>query len=146
MSGRKVLVLEKAEDGWRVQDGDRSLAQGATKSGTLREAVRIARDQQPSSLKIKGGDGRIQEERTYPRGSDPKNQGLPVKHLVGITCWVVGVLLVAVGLFLSIPSIPAVVGAHLQFPSLAELAASVPFWIGVGLCAAGKWVLDEWTT
>jgi hypothetical protein len=26
----------------------------------------------PSSVKIHGADGRIQEERTYPRSSDPK--------------------------------------------------------------------------
>jgi len=72
MPKRKVLVLEKADDGWKLLSEGRTLTQGKRKDETLRNAVRIAREQHPSSLRIKGRNGRVQEERTYPRSSDPR--------------------------------------------------------------------------
>lgn len=35
-------------------------------------AVSVAKAEQPSSLRIHGKDGRIRDERTYPRSADPK--------------------------------------------------------------------------
>ncbi len=34
--------------------------------------MKVARKQDSASLRIQRADGRIQEERTYPRSSDPR--------------------------------------------------------------------------
>ena len=50
----------------------RVYAQGSTKDVAVRRAAQKAkRDPRNVSLRIHGRDGRIQEERTYPRAADP---------------------------------------------------------------------------
>lgn len=44
----------------------------ATKRGAIKSAIFWAKQHQPSSLRIHRRDGTIQEERTYPRSSDPR--------------------------------------------------------------------------
>lgn len=43
-----------------------------TKTVAVGRAMRTARDQQPSTLRIRKKNGQIQEERTYPRSRDPR--------------------------------------------------------------------------
>ena len=65
---------------WRVWGGANSPFGGGANSPfdfrSKRDAVAWARGvaqvNQPSTLVITGRDGRIQEERTYPRSSDPR--------------------------------------------------------------------------
>ena len=50
----------------------RVYVEGSTKEVALRRATRKAkRDPRNVSLRIHGRDGRIQEERTFPRSADP---------------------------------------------------------------------------
>lgn len=42
------------------------------KSDAIKEGIRLAKVNAPSQLIIKGRDGRVQKEHTYPRSSDPK--------------------------------------------------------------------------
>ena len=50
----------------------RVYAAGSTKDVAVRRAAKKAkRDPRTVSLRIHGRDGRIQEERTYPRAADP---------------------------------------------------------------------------
>jgi hypothetical protein len=72
MPRRKVLTVDKASAGWKVASGGSTLAEARTKAQAVRRGVQLAKEGQPSSLQIKGRDGRIQEERTYPRSSDPR--------------------------------------------------------------------------
>lgn len=80
------VVYNKAERKWRVvlarpskQLGPASapprdfVVDGAPrKQDAVLLAIEFARMYQPSSLRIHGRDGRIQQERTYPRSSDPR--------------------------------------------------------------------------
>lgn len=65
--------VTKDERGWvgRQEDKHRPMAKGATKKEVVSEMIRVAKRHQPSSLKIHKVDGKIQEERTYPRSADP---------------------------------------------------------------------------
>jgi len=47
---------------------------GGTKAEMLIVAVKHAKAHQPSSLVIRKKDGKFQEERTYPRSSDPRRR------------------------------------------------------------------------
>ncbi len=70
---RHNFYVAKTEKGWEGhRDGkNHAIAKGATKKEVVSEMIRHAKHHQPSSLKIHKVDGRIQEERTYPRSSDP---------------------------------------------------------------------------
>ena len=70
---RNNFYVSKTEKGWEGhRDGkNHAIAKGATKKEVVSEMIRHAKNHQPSSLKIHKVDGRIQEERTYPRSSDP---------------------------------------------------------------------------
>lgn len=63
----------KTEKGWAGhRDGHSpAVAKGGTKKEVVSEMIRMAKHHQPSSLRIHKVDGSIQEERTYPRSSDP---------------------------------------------------------------------------
>jgi hypothetical protein len=70
---RENFYVAKTDKGWEGhRDGkNHAMAKGATKKEVVSEMIRIAKHHQPSSLKIHKVDGRIQEERTYPRSTDP---------------------------------------------------------------------------
>ena len=70
------LTRDKSRGGWQLEKAgsDRARARFDTKAealkgGTLKTAV----GKEGGSVKIHKQNGRIQQERTYPRGRDPKN-------------------------------------------------------------------------
>ena len=50
----------------------RTVARGDTKAPVLARMIAAAKAQPAATLKIKKQNGRIQEERTYPRNADPR--------------------------------------------------------------------------
>jgi hypothetical protein len=70
---RQNFNVTKSAKGWEGhrEGKDRAVAKGATKKEVVSEMIRVAKHHQPSSLRIHKVDGRIQEERTYPRSTDP---------------------------------------------------------------------------
>jgi hypothetical protein len=53
------------------QQGGKTVAKTKTKAAAVKDAAQVARKDKRSSVVIRKANGRIQEERTYPRGSDP---------------------------------------------------------------------------
>jgi hypothetical protein len=74
MPKRKIYTVSKSKDGgWEAKEtGGGLVASGDRKPEVVRAAVKEARSQDSASLRIQRADGRIQEERTYPRSSDPR--------------------------------------------------------------------------
>ena len=71
----KQMDVIKRPDGWAVMSGGRKAAGAATKAEAVRAAAERARSsREPVTLKIHKLDGKIQEERTYPRSADPKRR------------------------------------------------------------------------
>nr|WP_169605360.1 DUF2188 domain-containing protein [Microscilla sp. PRE1] len=72
---RKVYHVTKTDSGWKgkAQGGQRSSSVGNTKSEVMKETIRIAKNQGNSQVIIHKDNGRFQEERTYPRSSDPRS-------------------------------------------------------------------------
>lgn len=73
----KRIDVVKRNEGWLGESGGRTVP--GTKSPTKAEAVRqtavVARKgPEPVSVKIHKENGRIQEERTYPRSADPRSR------------------------------------------------------------------------
>jgi hypothetical protein len=69
-SRRKRIDVVKKRDGWAGESGGRTVPK--TKAPTKAEAVKkvaaaAKRDPRPVSVRIHKADGKIQEERTYPR-------------------------------------------------------------------------------
>ena len=71
----KKYHITKTEDGWqgKAQGGQRASKVGATKKKVLDDMREMAKRQGNVSLIIHKEDGTIQEERTYPRSSDPRS-------------------------------------------------------------------------
>jgi hypothetical protein len=71
-------VLPDAENRtWGVKRGKKLIAVfsrklGETKQDAVAYAIKQAKAHQPSQLIIHKRDGKIEEERTYPRSSDPR--------------------------------------------------------------------------
>jgi hypothetical protein len=75
MAERTTFTVEKGSEGWKaVQAGGGTVVEGETKADVVRKTVRLAKAEETASVKIKGRNGRIQEERTYPRRSDPRRR------------------------------------------------------------------------
>ena len=70
---RHNFYVSKTEKGWEGhrEGKHQALARGVTKKEVVSEMIKVAKNHQPSSLKIHKIDGRFQEERTYPRSTDP---------------------------------------------------------------------------
>jgi hypothetical protein len=69
----RTIDVVKKTDHWAVESGGRALAQAARKDEIVKQASQLARgSREPTSLRIHKRDGRIQEERTYPRSADPR--------------------------------------------------------------------------
>ena len=69
---RKVYTVSKrsSKKGWKVKEkGGKVVAKAPTKTRAVRDGANVARKQKRSSLIIRKANGRIQEERTYPRGT-----------------------------------------------------------------------------
>jgi hypothetical protein len=72
---RFTLSKDAAKGDWvlREQDASRARRRFATKSAALSGgAIESALGVVGGSVRIKKENGRIQEERTYPRSADPK--------------------------------------------------------------------------
>jgi uncharacterized protein DUF2188 len=72
---KRIDVVKKGA-GWAGESGGRTVAN--TKPPTKAEAVKkvaaaARKDSQPVSVRIHKTDGKIQEERTYPRSADPRS-------------------------------------------------------------------------
>ena len=74
MPKRKIYTVSKSKDGgWEAKEaGGGVIASADRKPEVVRAAAKEARRQDSASLRIQRADGRIQEERTYPRSSDPR--------------------------------------------------------------------------
>ncbi len=70
---RKIYHVTKTEDGWqgKLEGGQRASATGNNKEEVVKKTIEIAKNQGDSSVKIHKSDGKFQEERTYPKKSDP---------------------------------------------------------------------------
>ncbi|MBK7652438.1 MAG: DUF2188 domain-containing protein [Flammeovirgaceae bacterium] len=70
----KNYHLTKEDDQWKLkqQGADRSSKVYETKGDALKSAPNFVKEQGGGSLKIHKENGRIQEERTYPKSADPK--------------------------------------------------------------------------
>jgi hypothetical protein len=70
---RHYFNVTKSAKGWEGhrEGKERPVAKGVTKKEVVSEMIRVAKHHMPSSLRIHKVDGRVQEERTYPRSSDP---------------------------------------------------------------------------
>jgi hypothetical protein len=64
----------KKQDGWAGESRGRTVpkAKAPTKDAAVKKVAAAAKkDPQPVSVRIHKVNGRIQEERTYPRSADP---------------------------------------------------------------------------
>jgi hypothetical protein len=71
----KRIDVVKKNDQWVGQRGGRAVpgTRAPRKDEAVRNTARVARaDSQPVTVKIHKENGRIQEERTYPRKADPR--------------------------------------------------------------------------
>ena len=73
MVKRKTYHVTKTDDGWqgKVEKGKRASVKGDTKKEVVKKTIEIAKKNENSSVIIHKTDGKFQEERTYPKGSDP---------------------------------------------------------------------------
>ena len=67
------VTYDKDKGDWKVQDqtGQRASHRAPTKEEAVQKGRKTAQSGGDSSLVIHKKDGKIQEERTYPRKSDP---------------------------------------------------------------------------
>jgi len=74
MAERKTYHVTKTEKGWegKVEGGQRASTTGKTKSEVVQKTIEIAKNSDGNSnVIIHKKDGKFQEERTYPKSSDP---------------------------------------------------------------------------
>lgn len=73
MNKRKIYHVTKTDDGWqgKLEGGKRASVKDETKSDVLKKTIELAKNKESSSVKIHKTDGKIQEERTYPKSTDP---------------------------------------------------------------------------
>ena len=74
MAKRKVYNVTKrsSKPGWKVKEqGGKTVTKTKTKDAAVQGATKVARKKKRASVVIKKANGRIQEQRTYPRSSDP---------------------------------------------------------------------------
>jgi len=66
--------LTKRKNEWRLEKAgsDRALVKASTKAEAVRKMRRYMKNRK-GSVRIHKVDGKIQEERTYPRGADPRS-------------------------------------------------------------------------
>jgi hypothetical protein len=72
---RKVYTVETdPKGGWRgkAKGSTRAVAKGDNKAEVVKRTIEVAKEQPKAQVRIKGKNGRIQNERAYSRGSDPK--------------------------------------------------------------------------
>jgi uncharacterized protein DUF2188 len=65
-------VKSNRRGGWDVAQGTRTVVHVDGKVEAVRQAAGLAKQQSAATLRIRNLNGRIQEERTYPRSADPR--------------------------------------------------------------------------
>jgi len=67
------IDVRKRDEGWVAErDGD-TVVRASTKAAAVKQTARYARSSgDPMTVKIHMVDGKIGEERTYPRSADPR--------------------------------------------------------------------------
>jgi hypothetical protein len=69
---KRVDLIKKGSQ-WVAESGGKSTKRGPLKTEAIKKTARAAeKDPVAVSLKIHLENGRIQEERTYPRKADPR--------------------------------------------------------------------------
>lgn len=69
----KRIDVVKKPTGWVAESGKRVIARAPTKAEAIQKTAKAARhDPEAVTVKIHKVNGRIQEERTYPRSADPR--------------------------------------------------------------------------
>lgn len=74
MTTRKTYHVTKTDDGWqgKAEGGQRASTTGVTKAEVMKRTIEISKNYNGNSnVIIHKQDGEFQEERTYPRSSDP---------------------------------------------------------------------------
>lgn len=74
MTQRKTYHVTKTETGWqgKAEEGQRASTTGNTKAEVMQRTIEIAKNHNGNSnVIIHKQDGKFQEERTYPKSSDP---------------------------------------------------------------------------
>lgn len=71
---RTIYHVTKTPTGWKGQivNTSKALVEGVTKKEVVNKTIALAKKEKLSQVIIHKVDGKIQEERTYPRSSDPK--------------------------------------------------------------------------
>ncbi|MGH8940126.1 MAG: DUF2188 domain-containing protein [Actinomycetes bacterium] len=71
---RVYTVEADPKGGWRAKakGSTRAVAKGDNKAEVVKRTIEVAKKQPKAQVRIKGRNGRIQEEHTYPRSSDPR--------------------------------------------------------------------------
>jgi hypothetical protein len=68
---KRIDVVKKGSK-WVSESANKVVAQAPTKVEAVRKTAKVARrDPEAVTVKIHKVNGRIQEERTYPRSADP---------------------------------------------------------------------------
>lgn len=71
---RRIDVVKRG-DSWAGRSGGKTVrgTKAKTKKAAVKKTAAVARKaRKPTSVRIHKANGRIQEERTYPRSADPK--------------------------------------------------------------------------
>lgn len=69
---KRIDVVKRGKE-WVAEFNKTVVTKAPTKDEAVRKTAVLARsDPNPVSVKIHNVDGKIQEERTYPRSADPK--------------------------------------------------------------------------
>jgi len=73
MERRVYHVTRNGSSGWKgmMENAGRASVTGDSKQEVVDRTIAIAKNHSQSSVIIHKMDGTIQEERTYPRGTDP---------------------------------------------------------------------------
>jgi len=70
----KRVDITKKGDQWVAKSGDKVVAKAPNKVDAVRKTAAEAKEMPEAvSVKIHKVDGKIQEERTYPKSADPKS-------------------------------------------------------------------------
>jgi len=70
----KRIDIVKKGNGWVAESGKTPVAKAPTKTAIVKKTAAVAKKSPEAvSVKIHKVDGKIQEERTYPRKADPRS-------------------------------------------------------------------------
>lgn len=72
MTKRNIYTVAPNKGRWKLTGPDILRCDYGNKAELVAHARETAKANQPSQLRIKGRDGRLQTEFTYPRSSDPR--------------------------------------------------------------------------